>query len=119
MVVTEPRGLLLLKFVEILEHEISHQNKYLDVCANIISDVLHHIRMLDSGAADLSLLFKEKDLIRTVIKAVIKIDRRNPVTVRLLPSLSCFSPPCPSPSPSLLHNSHMSYNGRSFYSEIE
>lgn len=73
--------MLLVEFVEIIDAKISNRTKDLDVCADIVSDVLYHIDTLQGAAADIELLFTHKDLLRTVIQAVINTDRSTKLVV--------------------------------------
>ncbi|KAF6017550.1 mbc [Bugula neritina] len=71
----EPRQMLLLVIVEHVDIVISNQSKELDVCAKIVADIVHQTCTIPSAREDLRLLFKERDLLRTIIQTVINMDR--------------------------------------------
>ena len=69
--------------VEHVNNEISNHTKDLDICAKIVADIVHQSHVISSAREDLKLLFKSKDLFRTVIQAVIKMDRSNKLAVSM------------------------------------
>lgn len=75
----EPRQILLMMIVKHIDDEISNQTKDLDICAKIVADIVH--QTVGSAREDITLLFRERDLLRTIIQTVIKIDRDDPLSV--------------------------------------
>lgn len=76
--------MLLLVIVEHVDIVISNQSKELDVCAKIVADIVHQTCTIPSAREDLRLLFKERDLLRTIIQTVINMDRSSSLAVSLL-----------------------------------
>ena len=68
--------------VDHIDTEICNQTKDLDICAKIVSDIIHQIYVVGGAAQDdLALLFTNKDLLRTTIQTVINMDRKNELVV--------------------------------------
>ncbi|XP_067937845.1 dedicator of cytokinesis protein 1-like [Watersipora subatra] len=74
---TEPRQKLMEMMVEHINDEISSSTKDPDICAKIIADMVHQTYTINSAREDLKLLFRPKDLLRTIIQSVITMDRKN------------------------------------------
>lgn len=88
MFYTEPRRTLMFMIVEHIDAEIRNHSKDLDICAKIVSDIIHQIYTVGGTAQeDLVLLFNHKDLLRTTIQTVINMDRGNKLVVSFNSSL--------------------------------